>query len=200
MSDQIEQPNTEQPNAEAGQTAEPTTTEPKPFATFPDAKSFNQKVSREARKLMNEQAKAQGFDDWQHMQESLAALRQPPAKQETPENPQEGQQATPTQPAAQSATDEAKRLRMALNVASELGLPTVLVSRLQGDTPEEMKADAEQLLGVIQQPQRGPGIPPAPTQNRPVTFTRAQLSDPKFVREHMEEIRRAGREGRIVNS
>lgn len=200
MSDQIEPTATEAPDAGAGQQAEPTTTEPKPFATFPDAKSFNQKVSREARKLMNDQAKAAGFDDWQHMQESLAALRQPPAKQDAPENPQESQQATPAPPAAQPATDEAKRLRMALSVASELGLPTTLVTRLQGTTPEEMKADAEQLLGIIQQPQRGPGIPPAPTQNRPVTFTRAQLQDPKFVREHAEEILRAQREGRIVNS
>lgn len=171
-----------------------------PFAVFPDAKSFSQKVSREARKLMNEQAKAAGFDDWQHMQDSLAALRQPQTATPTPENPQEGQAATPAPTAAPVAPDEAKRLRMALSVASDLNLPTALVARLQGETTEEMTADANRLLALFQQSPRGPGIPPAPKQNQPVTFTRAQLQNPAFVREHQAEIMQAAREGRIVDS
>jgi hypothetical protein len=33
-----------------------------------------------------------------------------------------------------------------------------------------------------------------------VVFTRTQLNDPKFVREHKDAILLAGREGRIVDS
>lgn len=173
-----------------------------PFAVFKDAKSFNQRLTREARKLMNEQAKEAGFDDWQHMQEGLAALRQPPVTEasSTPANPPEGQQQVAAPTPVPSDQGEAQRLRMALTVASDLNLPTALVSRLQGETAEEMTADANRLLALFQQPVRGPGIPPAPRQNQPVTFTKAQMQDAKFVREHADELRRAMAEGRIVNS
>lgn len=196
MSDQIETP-TEQPNAEASQAAEQPVTE-QPFAVFKDAKSFTSRVSREARKLMNDQAKAAGFDDWQHMQDALGTLRQQPAQApQQPENPQDSQNQAENVPQVQI---EAKRLKMALSVASDLNLPTALVSRLQGDTAEEMTADANRLLALFQQPARGPGIPPAPQTNRPVTFTRAQLQNAEFVRQNKDAIIQASREGRIVDS
>lgn len=183
---------------QAAPVTEPTT--PQPFAVFQDAKSFNTRLSREARKMMNEQAKAAGFDDWQHMQDAVSALRQAPTTPATPGISQEALGAAQTLPVAQSTTDDAKRLRMALSVASELSLPTTLVERLVGETAEEMTADANRLLALFQQPQRGPGVPSAPKQNQPVTFTRAQLRDAKFVREHKDAILQASREGRIVDS
>ncbi len=88
---------------------------------------------------------------------------------------------------------------MAIQAGTKLNLPTALVLRLQGSTVAEMEADAQSLLGLMTAP-RGPGIPNVPTQNQPVTFTKAQLQDAKFVREHKDEILRAGREGRIVDS
>lgn len=90
---------------------------------------------------------------------------------------------------------------MALQVATERGLPTALVSRLQGNTAEEMAADADQLLGLVAGAGRaGPGIPPAPRSPQTTTFTRAQLRDPAFVRANAAAIQQAAREGRIVES
>ncbi len=168
-----------------------------PFAVFPDAKAFNQRMSRETRKLMNAQAKEAGFDDWADMQEALGALRRStPAVATTPVP-----EGAPETPAASPATpDEAARLKMAIQVGSKLNLPVALVGRLQGDTLKTMEEDAETLMALFQQPQRGPGIPPAPQQNKPVTFTRTQMQDAAFVREHGAEIMQAAREGRIVDS
>ena len=146
---------------------------------------------------MNQQAKEAGFDDWEHMQESVAATRQPPATTPTP-GPEGTVAAAPNQPAA-AQPDEASRLRMALQVGTKLNLPTALVGRLQGATAEEMEADAQALLGLMTAP-RGPGIPPAVQQGQPVTFTKTQLQNPAFVREHQAEIMQAAREGRIVDS
>lgn len=183
------------PNTEAGQpVAQPVTEAPAPFAVFQDAKAFNQRLARETRKQMNEQAKAAGFDDWAHMQETLGALRQAPTAAVTPEA------VTPVaQPQAPVLPDEAARLRMAIQTGTKLNLPTALVLRLQGETVAEMEADAQSLLGLMTAP-RGPGIPNVPQANQPVTFTKAQLQDAKFVREHKDEILRASREGRIVDS
>ncbi len=58
------------PDAGAVNQAAVTEATPQPFAVFQDAKAFNQRLARETRKVMNEQAKAAGFDDWTHMQET----------------------------------------------------------------------------------------------------------------------------------
>jgi hypothetical protein len=66
-----------------------------------------------------------------------------------------------------------------------------------------MKADAESLQALIGRgtpAARGPGIPPVPAGNQPVTFTAAQLGDAKFVRENANAIRQAATQGRIVRS
>lgn len=172
-----------------------------PFKTFASQEELDKFMakskSQAGRKALNEQAKALGFEDWQDMEDSVAATRQPPAATPTPDA------ATPA-PATPAGlplgTDEASRLRMALKVGSDLNLPAALVGRLQGATVEEMTADAQSLLGLMTAPPRGPGIPPVPQQNQPVTFTRTQLQDPVFVREHQTEIMQAAREGRIVSS
>ncbi len=168
-----------------------------PFASFPDAQTFNKRMEREARKRQNQAAQELGFDDWQHMQTDLAAQRQAATPDpETPPTPDAPQQ--PVSPPSQP--DEAKRLRMALSVAQELNLPAALIGRLQGETVEAMTADAQSLVALMQQSQgRTPGIPSAPQGGQPVTFSRAQMSDPAFVRQHADEIQRAAREGRIVN-
>ena len=179
--------------------AQPTAPAAEPFAVFPDAKSLNQRLQREAKKRMNESARELGYDDWEHMQSELAGQRQTPS-------PGNGEQAPEAEPPAAtppklSAPDEAARLRMALAVATEKNLPATLIARLQGATPEEMAADADQLLGLLAAgTPRGPGIPPVPQNNQTTTFTRAQLRDPAFVRANAEAIQRASREGRIVDA
>ena len=190
------------PDAGAVNQAAAPATEPAPFRTFKDQAeldSFMAKSKRQVEKrALNEQAKAMGYEDWEEMSQALQPLRR--GAQTTPETPQDAPTATAAPTVAPTATNEAQRLRMALTVASDAGLPTTLVSRLQGDTPEEMKADADRLMALFQQQPRGPGIPSVPKGNQPVTFTRTQLNDPKFVREHKDAILLAGREGRIVDS
>jgi phage terminase Nu1 subunit (DNA packaging protein) len=63
-----------------------------------------------------------------------------------------------------------ERARMQGEVAAKVGLPAKLASRLQGSTPEEMEADALEILETIpKQPapqKQGPGYVPAnPGQN-----------------------------------
>lgn len=216
MSDETTQASTATPNAGAGQTAEQPNAgqgqqtqqagqeqaneAAQPFATFPTEKAFNQRLTREARRQMNETAKKAGFDDWQHMSDALATLRQS-ANGSDDDDPAAQQPGTAqAQPAAQPAgPSEADRLKMAIQVGAKLNLPAALVGRLQGDTPEAMEADAQSLVALMQAPAR-PGIPGAPQSETRATFTRAQLSDPAFVRAHEAEIRIAHRDGRIVDS
>ncbi|MGB5050248.1 MAG: hypothetical protein WBO46_15000 [Caldilineaceae bacterium] len=176
---------------------------PEPFATFPDADSLNKRLQREARKRMNASAKELGYDDWEHMQSELAAQRQAaspaPADGDGGDTPAED---PPTQqPPTPTGQDEAARLRMALQVGTEKNLPPALIARLQGATAEEMAADADSLMAVMATGQpRTPGIPGVPRNEQTATFTRAQLQDPAFVREHAADIQRASREGRIVDA
>jgi hypothetical protein len=187
------------PDAGAGQTTEQNpdaggNQAGQPFAVFPNAESFNKRVDREARQALDREARAAGFDNWQAL---LEHRTQPPAA------PAPGPAQTPepeTAPAQAPATiDEAARLRLAIEIGGDLGLAPALLARLQGNTREEIQADAERLAGAIQQP-RGPGIPPAPRNNQTVTFTRAQLQNPAFVRENAAAIQQAAREGRIADA
>lgn len=127
------------------------------------------------------------------MRDALATLRQAQGA---------GAQAQPNTPETPApASTQPNRLEMALAVGAELNLPVALINRLQGSTPEEMKADAQVLLGLMSNGQaRAPGIPPVPAGTTPVTFTATQLKDPAFVREHAAAIQKAYAEGRIVRS
>ena len=184
---------TEQP-ADAGQKAGQEAQPAQPFAVFETAQAFQKRLDRESRKILNQQAKALGYEDWQEMSEALQPLRRGDAQSQAIEVKQPESKQPP-------GVSDYERLRMALTVGQELNLPTALVSRLQGATLEEMKTDAQALLGLMgSSTQRGPGIPPAPHANQPATFTRNQLSDPVFVRANREAILQAGRDGRIVNS
>lgn len=195
---------------DAGVVTTAAVTEPvQPFRTFAsqeDLDKFVAKSKRQAeRKALNDQAKALGYEDWEEMSEALQPLRRAgsavsgdaPNAAVTP-GPEGTVAAAPNQPTT-TQPDEASRLRMALQVGTKLNLPTALVGRLMGATAEEMEADAQALLGLMTTP-RGPGIPPAVQQGQPVTFTRKQLQDPAYVREHQAEILQAAREGRIVDS
>lgn len=171
-----------------------------PFATFPDADSFNRRMQREADKRMNEAVKAAGFDSWEQMNERLTAIQ-------NAVNPQT-QTGAVNSDRGQSGSGDGPNLQMALQVAQEKNLPVALISRLQGGTKEEMAADADALLALVgasasspPSPPAGPGIPNAPTgDSQAVTFTRAQLQDPAFVRENAAAIRQAASDGRIVDS
>ena len=54
---------------------------------------------------------------------------------------------------------EIERTELARKVAEKAGLPAELASRLRGETPDELEADAKILLDAIPKPaQRSPGI------------------------------------------
>lgn len=164
------------------------------------------RIRRDAKRQLNEQAKSLGFDSWAELSESLAALRpaaSPPAAQ-APSTPS-AQPATPPgrDPAAPTPTPAAEvhpvDLTLAIQAAVKIGLPVALVPRLRGATLDELEADGRALLALVQTPGT-PGIPPATTPTSPVTFTRSQLKDAKFVRDNRDAILAAGAEGRIVNN
>lgn len=59
--------------------------------------------------------------------------------------------------------------------AEKAGLPALLASRLQGETPEELEADAKALLESLPKPaQKSPGINPTQPANATQDETRAQ--------------------------
>lgn len=135
------------------------------------------------------------------MRDTLSSLRQAQGGAGSPLGAPivPGAAATPSD----QGPSESARLTMALQVGAKLNLPVALISRLQGSTPEEMEADAQTLLGVMGSGAtvaRGPGVPAVPAGGQPLTITRTQMQDPKFVRENADAIRRAKAEGRIVNS
>lgn len=199
------QVNDQQPGSGTGATPAASTTgdggqqtpgnqQSEPFAIFENADAFNKRMAREAKKQMNAAASALGFESWEQMQ----GVFRP---NQTGDGGQQQQPGITTN--AQGAGNEAERLRMALSIAQKMNIPAALIGRLQGDTPEDMEADAAALMALVsgQTPatptQR---IPSAPNQERAVTFTRTQLQDAAFVRANTEAIRAAAREGRIVNS
>lgn len=187
-----------QPDAGAQPAAQPT--QPyRAFATEADLTAFVQRSKNQAeRSALRKLATDMGFEDADELKEALEPLRRGKGGTQT------AQPGTPVAPAQQGPTGSpqgAERLKMALNVGKSKNLPIAIVELLQGDSEEAMTAHADQLMALFASgANRTPGIPGAPQQNQPVTFTRAQLQDAKFVREHANEIRAAAREGRIVNS
>ena len=70
--------------------------------------------------------------------------------------------------AAQEATARAAKAESALlryQVAAEMGVPAALAARLQGDTEDELREDAERLLALVPTPPDG-----APTKPPPARF------------------------------
>lgn len=176
------------PPAEAGEQPQ----EPyRAFASQDELDNFVKGAKSQAeRAAVRKLAKDMGFEDADEMREALATLRQSQGGgDQSPNTPGAESPATTAKPDA-----EATRLQLALKVGAELNLPAALISRLQGDTEEAMKADAEALKALVGSgtpASRGPGIPPVPEGNRPVTFTAEQLSDPAFVRENAQAIRQS---------
>lgn len=169
-----------------------------PFMQFADQAALDafmaKRVDRAQRNALDAAATGAGFENWQQMNDRLTAIQ-------NAVNPDQAQTDNTEPTAPQTGPD----LNMALSVAAEKGLPVQLVSRLQGANREEMLADADQLLALVnvtptQTAPTGPGIPATPTDNQRVTFTRAQLQDPVFVRDNKDAIMQASQEGRIVDS
>lgn len=166
------------------------------FATEADLTAFITKSKKQAeRAALRKLATDLGFEDADDLRDAVSGLRRADTTQAAanqPTTPEQGSQ----QPTA------AERLTLALTVAETKGLPVTLVQRLQGNTKEEMEADADRLLallgGAVSLSRNG--VPSTPTGNQPVTFTRAQLQDADFVRKNVAAIQQAAREGRIVNS
>lgn len=65
---------------------------------------------------------------------------------------------------AERAQAQAKALELAMlrkDIATKVGLPAVLIDRLQGDTPETIEADAKALIESLPKPTVN-GVPPTP--------------------------------------
>jgi hypothetical protein len=71
-------------------------------------------------------------------------------------------------------TERIQRTR--LEVATKKGLPLDLAGRLQGDTAEQMEADAETLLKFVAQPNGNPGVPPTKKRQASAVGDLSQLS------------------------
>lgn len=98
--------------------------------------------------------------------------------------------------AARKAVD-AERAALRLKVGQLKGLPTLLAERLQGDTEDEMAADADRLLAELGQTAKprppdlnatagaggGGGRKPTLTPDQEQALAQAQKVDPKMTRE-----------------
>lgn len=72
------------------------------------------------------------------------------------------------------------------------------VELLTADNAEALDVQVQALLAFkTPQPASRSGIDPTKTGAGPVTYTQAQISDPKFYREHRDDILKAMSEGRI---
>lgn len=190
--------------AAQGQQADTQQQSQQPFRSFASQDELNtfmqDRVKRAETSALTTAAKAAGYESWEKMQEQVSAIRkalgQPGAEQS---------QAAASGGQQQAPDPTLQRLQLALQVGQQKNLPAALINRLQGATLEEMQADADALLALMggqQQTQRppGPGIPNAPGDQQQVTFTRAQIQNPEFVRKNADAIRRAAAEGRIVDN
>lgn len=94
---------------------------------------------------------------------------------------------------------ELERKALVGKVAQEFKLPEALAVRLQGTDEAALRADAEELAKLIVK-RVGDHRDPLPQGggSKP-TFTRAQLQDIQFFREHEQEIREAYADGRITS-
>lgn len=200
------QAQTTTPDAQ-GQQADAQQQNQQPFRSFASQDELNtfmqDRVGRAEKSALNTAAKAAGYESWEEMQTQVSAIRKAlgqPGAEQSQAAADGGQQQAAPDPALQ-------RLQLVLQVGQQKNLPAALISRLQGGTLEEMQADADALLALMggqqsQQTQRppGPGIPNAPGEHQQVTFTRAQLQNPEFVRKNADAIQRAAAEGRIVDN
>ncbi len=76
----------------------------------------------------------------------------------------------------ETALKSERRTAQMSEIASRLGLPPALAKRLQGETPEEIEADAKALLETLPKPAKpGPGIIPNPGSNATTGPTDDQL-------------------------
>lgn len=82
-----------------------------------------------------------------------------------------------------------------MNVATELGLPPIMATRLQGSTRDELEADAKGLAELVAKPFT-PGSPP-PTPRTPAsqpTISAEKMSDPEYVLKNQEKILKEAQE------
>ena len=94
------------------------------------------------------------------------------------------------------ATEKAERKRVELEAARRIiglnhGLPDALAARLQGETPEEIEADAQALLPLIATEQRKPA-PDIGAGTLPATKKQRPLWEEVFTSEQVAEYQRRG--------
>lgn len=76
----------------------------------------------------------------------------------------------------ESELRQTKRASTAAQIAARLGLPEALANRLQGETPEEMEADAKAILEALPKPTKpNPGVVPNPGAGAAPVNTDAEM-------------------------
>ena len=150
---------------------------PVPYDRFQQV--IEQKNRAEAEKRALEQALAQ----------ALAALGGKPQKQgdgetEATDTEKSEQGADAVDPLAllQATVRQVRVENLRLKVAVETGLPMELAERLRGEDEEALRADAQQLLALLNQKPVTPGVPP-PTQGGQTAQVDFSKMTPEQVRE-----------------
>lgn len=69
--------------------------------------------------------------------------------------------------AAQRELESLRLTMMRRDVAAKVGLPSALIDRLVGSTPEELEADAQQLMAAMPKQQQAPPITGVPSTPAP---------------------------------
>jgi|GEM_PF-2114477 len=86
--------------------------------------------------------------------------------------------------------NELKTLRLEkerLRVATAKGLPVELADRLQGETAEELEADADKLLALLKVKPQTPGVPPPSSGGSPSDKPDFSKMTPAQIREWSEK-------------
>ena len=118
----------------------------------------------------------------------LEKLEQAEAAREEAKLKEQGEYKTlleQSEAAAQATEQEMLRLRVAVEKGL-VGDHADLVARLQGETLEEMLADADKLLELVKPP-GSPGVPPGSRSGRPAKLDLASMT-PEQIREKREEL------------
>lgn len=83
---------------------------------------------------------------------------------------------------------EVERLkRLQFEIGSEKGLPSRLISRLNGSTREELEADADAILSILEDTKGGKGTPPGSSDRSDRKAVELDGKSPSQIRKAMQE-------------
>lgn len=128
------------------------------------------------------------LDERNTLKAQLEKLAKAAAEREAAELKEQGQYKElleKSEAAAKATEQEMLRLRVAVEKGL-VGDHADLVDRLQGETLEEILADAEKLLELVKPP-GSPGVPPGSRSGRPAKLDLANMT-PEQIRENRDKI------------